>query len=180
MRSVGPVSQRSVRTSHDDIVLGGRGGEPETSSQGVRDMLSCFEGRADRTWACEDKAWVPKLSRDAHWLLTVSGPVQVVLELARLYLLQGHLDLCEQHCADLLQTEKNHEAASVVRGCGPVAPRPQGGLLGRGAAADSALDPSPRTGGVGWQQGAAATSLLGHIQGERVRLIHSRGNHTRW
>ncbi|XP_070632170.1 tetratricopeptide repeat protein 21A isoform X2 [Bos indicus] len=39
---------------------------------------------------------------------------KVVLELARLYLLQGHLDLCEQHCADLLQTEKNHEAASVV------------------------------------------------------------------
>lgn len=40
---------------------------------------------------------------------------QVVLELAQLYLLQGHLDLCEQHCAILLQTEKNHETASVVR-----------------------------------------------------------------
>lgn len=41
---------------------------------------------------------------------------QVVLALARLYLLQGHLDLCEQHCAILLQTEKNHETASMVRG----------------------------------------------------------------
>ena len=40
----------------------------------------------------------------------------MLLELARLYLLQGHLDLCEQHCADLLQTEKSHEMASVVWG----------------------------------------------------------------
>nr|XP_060494263.1 tetratricopeptide repeat protein 21A [Panthera onca] len=39
---------------------------------------------------------------------------KVLLELARLYLLQGHLDLCEQHCADLLQTEKSHEMASVM------------------------------------------------------------------
>ncbi|XP_059966738.1 tetratricopeptide repeat protein 21A isoform X2 [Mesoplodon densirostris] len=39
---------------------------------------------------------------------------KVVLELARLYLLQGHLDLCEQHCAILLQTEKNHETASMM------------------------------------------------------------------
>ncbi|XP_049726818.1 tetratricopeptide repeat protein 21A isoform X1 [Elephas maximus indicus] len=39
---------------------------------------------------------------------------KVMLELARLYLLQGHLDLCEQHCAILLQTEQNHEAASVM------------------------------------------------------------------
>ncbi|XP_067610138.1 tetratricopeptide repeat protein 21A isoform X3 [Pseudorca crassidens] len=39
---------------------------------------------------------------------------KVVPELARLYLLQGHLDLCEQHCAILLQTEKNHETASVM------------------------------------------------------------------
>uniref|UniRef100_A0A2K6FNN0 Tetratricopeptide repeat domain 21A n=1 Tax=Propithecus coquereli TaxID=379532 RepID=A0A2K6FNN0_PROCO len=39
---------------------------------------------------------------------------KVVLELAQLYLLQGHLDLCEQHCAILLQTEKNHETASVM------------------------------------------------------------------
>ncbi|XP_068412955.1 tetratricopeptide repeat protein 21A isoform X3 [Eschrichtius robustus] len=39
---------------------------------------------------------------------------KVVLELARLYLLQGHLDLCEQHCAILLQTEKNHETAAVM------------------------------------------------------------------
>uniref|UniRef100_A0A8C6C521 Tetratricopeptide repeat domain 21A n=1 Tax=Monodon monoceros TaxID=40151 RepID=A0A8C6C521_MONMO len=39
---------------------------------------------------------------------------KVVLELARLYGLQGHLDLCEQHCAILLQTEKNHETASVM------------------------------------------------------------------
>ncbi|OWK02525.1 hypothetical protein Celaphus_00010266, partial [Cervus elaphus hippelaphus] len=39
---------------------------------------------------------------------------KVVLELARLYLLQGHLDLCEQHCAILLQTAKNHETASLM------------------------------------------------------------------
>nr|XP_031542667.1 tetratricopeptide repeat protein 21A isoform X3 [Vicugna pacos] len=39
---------------------------------------------------------------------------KVGLELARLYLLQGHLDLCEQQCAILLQTEKNHEMASVM------------------------------------------------------------------
>ncbi|XP_074168694.1 tetratricopeptide repeat protein 21A isoform X4 [Rhinolophus sinicus] len=39
---------------------------------------------------------------------------KVVLELARLYLLQGHLDLCKQHCAILLQTEKNHETASMM------------------------------------------------------------------
>ncbi|XP_055270575.1 tetratricopeptide repeat protein 21A isoform X3 [Moschus berezovskii] len=39
---------------------------------------------------------------------------KVVLELARLYLLQGHLDLCEQHCAILLQTENHHESATVV------------------------------------------------------------------
>ncbi|KAF5921771.1 hypothetical protein HPG69_012942 [Diceros bicornis minor] len=39
---------------------------------------------------------------------------KVVLELAQLYLLQGHLDLCEQHCAILLQTEKSHETASVM------------------------------------------------------------------
>ncbi|KAM5233426.1 tetratricopeptide repeat protein 21A isoform 5-T10 [Hipposideros larvatus] len=39
---------------------------------------------------------------------------KVVLELAQLYLLQGHLDLCEQHCAILLQTEKNHEIASMM------------------------------------------------------------------
>nr|XP_044610631.1 tetratricopeptide repeat protein 21A isoform X4 [Equus asinus] len=39
---------------------------------------------------------------------------KVVLELAQLYLLQGHLDLCEQHCAILLQTEKNHETASAM------------------------------------------------------------------
>ncbi|KAM5281394.1 tetratricopeptide repeat protein 21A isoform 2-T2 [Ctenodactylus gundi] len=38
----------------------------------------------------------------------------VVLELARLYLLQGHLDLCEQQCAVLLQTDQAHEAASMM------------------------------------------------------------------
>ncbi|KAM9601421.1 tetratricopeptide repeat protein 21A isoform 2-T2 [Trichechus inunguis] len=38
---------------------------------------------------------------------------KVVLELAQLYLLQGHLDLCEQHCAILLQTEQN-DTASVM------------------------------------------------------------------
>lgn len=39
---------------------------------------------------------------------------KVVLELARISLLQGHLDLCEQHCAVLLETEKNQETASVM------------------------------------------------------------------
>ncbi|CAK7311819.1 Tetratricopeptide repeat protein 21A [Vulpes lagopus] len=39
---------------------------------------------------------------------------KVVLELAKLYMLQGHLDLCEQHCAIILQTEENHESASVM------------------------------------------------------------------
>ncbi|XP_008584612.1 PREDICTED: tetratricopeptide repeat protein 21A isoform X1 [Galeopterus variegatus] len=39
---------------------------------------------------------------------------KVVLELARLYLLQGHLDLCEQQCAILLQTEQYHETASMM------------------------------------------------------------------
>lgn len=65
----------------------------------------------------------------APWSVTVPGPVQVLLELARLCLLQGHLDLCEQHCAILLQTEKNHETASVVRGCGPGSPPPQAGCF---------------------------------------------------
>ncbi|XP_032203773.1 tetratricopeptide repeat protein 21A isoform X2 [Mustela erminea] len=39
---------------------------------------------------------------------------KVVLELARLFLLQGQLDLCEQHCALLLQSEEHHETASVM------------------------------------------------------------------
>ncbi|XP_016051686.1 PREDICTED: tetratricopeptide repeat protein 21A [Miniopterus natalensis] len=39
---------------------------------------------------------------------------EVVMELARISLLQGHLDLCEQHCAILLETEKNHETACVM------------------------------------------------------------------
>ncbi|KAK2497899.1 hypothetical protein MC885_006116 [Smutsia gigantea] len=39
---------------------------------------------------------------------------KVVLKLAQLYLLQGHLDLCEQQCAILLQTEKTHETASMA------------------------------------------------------------------
>ncbi|KAM6161377.1 tetratricopeptide repeat protein 21A [Erethizon dorsatum] len=39
---------------------------------------------------------------------------KVVLELARLSLLQGYLDLCEQHCAVLLQTDQTHETASVM------------------------------------------------------------------
>ncbi|XP_048650841.1 tetratricopeptide repeat protein 21A isoform X3 [Marmota marmota marmota] len=39
---------------------------------------------------------------------------KVLLELAHLYLLQGHLDLCEQHCTTLLQTEKTQESASVM------------------------------------------------------------------
>ena len=56
--------------------------------------------------------------RGFPWCLLVSllypALSQVMLELAQLYLLQGHLDLCEQHCAILLQTEQNHETASVV------------------------------------------------------------------
>lgn len=139
MSSVGPASQRLVRKSHDDTVLGGRGGEPETSSQRVRDVLSCFEGRADIAWACEDEAWVPEPSHDVRRLLTVSGPVQVALELARLYLLQGQLDLCEQHCAGLLQTEKDHETAAVVRGCCP-------GPHGHGA---GSCGPGPHSHGAG-------------------------------
>ncbi|XP_069907106.1 tetratricopeptide repeat protein 21A isoform X3 [Oryctolagus cuniculus] len=39
---------------------------------------------------------------------------QVMLELARIHLLQGNLDLCEQHCATLLQMEQAHETASVL------------------------------------------------------------------
>uniref|UniRef100_A0A673TMP0 Tetratricopeptide repeat domain 21A n=1 Tax=Suricata suricatta TaxID=37032 RepID=A0A673TMP0_SURSU len=39
---------------------------------------------------------------------------KVLLGLAGLYLLQGHLDLCEQQCATLLQTDKSHETASVM------------------------------------------------------------------
>ncbi|XP_073916282.1 tetratricopeptide repeat protein 21A isoform X3 [Castor canadensis] len=39
---------------------------------------------------------------------------KVVLELARLYLLQGHLDLCEQQCTILLQTSHTQETASVM------------------------------------------------------------------
>ncbi|XP_077894231.1 tetratricopeptide repeat protein 21A isoform X3 [Ictidomys tridecemlineatus] len=39
---------------------------------------------------------------------------KVLLELAHLYLLQGHLDLCEQQCTTLLQTEKTQESASVM------------------------------------------------------------------
>ncbi|XP_013370524.1 PREDICTED: tetratricopeptide repeat protein 21A isoform X2 [Chinchilla lanigera] len=39
---------------------------------------------------------------------------KVVLELAHLSLLQGHLDLCEQHLAVLLQTDQTHETASVM------------------------------------------------------------------
>lgn len=38
----------------------------------------------------------------------------MVLELAQLYLLQGQLDLCEQHCAPLLEMEQTHERAAVV------------------------------------------------------------------
>uniref|UniRef100_G1L337 Tetratricopeptide repeat domain 21A n=1 Tax=Ailuropoda melanoleuca TaxID=9646 RepID=G1L337_AILME len=50
--------------------------------------------------------------KDALFYLPVDN--KVVLELARLYLLQGQLDLCEQHCASLLQSEQNHETASVM------------------------------------------------------------------
>ncbi|XP_036189106.1 tetratricopeptide repeat protein 21A [Myotis myotis] len=39
---------------------------------------------------------------------------KVVLELARVSLLQGHLDLCQQYCAVLLETEKYHETACVM------------------------------------------------------------------
>lgn len=53
---------------------------------------------------------------------------QVVMELARISLLQGHLDLCEQHCAILLETEKNHETACVVQGPAGPGPRPSQAL----------------------------------------------------
>ncbi|XP_008155388.2 tetratricopeptide repeat protein 21A [Eptesicus fuscus] len=39
---------------------------------------------------------------------------KVVLELARISLLQGHLDLCQQYCAVLLETDKYHETACVM------------------------------------------------------------------
>ncbi|CAK6435756.1 unnamed protein product [Pipistrellus nathusii] len=39
---------------------------------------------------------------------------KVVLELARISLLQGHLDLCQQHCAVLLETDKYRETACVM------------------------------------------------------------------
>ncbi|XP_070247681.1 tetratricopeptide repeat protein 21A isoform X5 [Myotis yumanensis] len=39
---------------------------------------------------------------------------KVVLELARVSLLQGHLDLCQQYCAVLVETEKYHETACVM------------------------------------------------------------------
>ncbi|KAL6065354.1 hypothetical protein STEG23_005984, partial [Scotinomys teguina] len=39
---------------------------------------------------------------------------KVALELAQLYLLQGQLDLCEQHCGPLLQMEQTHERAAVM------------------------------------------------------------------
>lgn len=39
---------------------------------------------------------------------------QVALELAQLHLLLGQLDLCEQCCGPLLQTEQTHERAAVV------------------------------------------------------------------
>nr|KAF6335956.1 tetratricopeptide repeat domain 21A [Pipistrellus kuhlii] len=39
---------------------------------------------------------------------------KVVLELAQISLLQGHLDLCQQHCAVLLETDKYRETACVM------------------------------------------------------------------
>ncbi|XP_023557979.1 tetratricopeptide repeat protein 21A isoform X3 [Octodon degus] len=39
---------------------------------------------------------------------------KVLLELAHLSLLQGYLDLCEQHCAVVLQTDQTHETASMM------------------------------------------------------------------
>lgn len=49
-----------------------------------------------------------------------------MLGLAQLYLLQGHLDLCEEQCATLLQTEENYEPGTVVRAppqaCSPPSP----------------------------------------------------------
>ncbi|XP_003794524.1 tetratricopeptide repeat protein 21A isoform X1 [Otolemur garnettii] len=62
---------------------------------------------AEKDYAKAEKAYKDALSY---------SPIdnKVMLELAKLYLLQGHLDLCEQHCDILLQTEKNHETASVM------------------------------------------------------------------
>lgn len=51
--------------------------------------------------------------------------VQVVLELARISLLQGHLDLCQQYCAVLLETDKYRETACVVRGPPDLLPAPR-------------------------------------------------------
>lgn len=133
------------------------------------------------------------------WVIASGPSFQVVLELARVSLLQGHLDLCQQYCAVLLETDKYHETACVVRGPLDLLPPPAGahnhmqaasqphnlrglahparGLPGRG---DSWRGPAVlQTGGVGCQQGAASTSR--DNPGEAVRSIHSRGNHThRW
>ncbi|XP_054990356.1 tetratricopeptide repeat protein 21A [Sorex araneus] len=59
---------------------------------------------AERDYAKAERAYKDALSY-------VPTDNKVVLALAQLYLLQGHLDLCEQHCAVLLQTDKDHEAA---------------------------------------------------------------------
>ncbi|XP_055985151.1 tetratricopeptide repeat protein 21A [Sorex fumeus] len=59
---------------------------------------------AERDYAKAERAYKDALSY-------VPTDNKVVLALAQLYLLQGHLDLCEQHCTILLQTDKDHEAA---------------------------------------------------------------------
>lgn len=67
----------------------------------------------------------PRVFLSCSWAdLSYPALFQVVLELARVSLLQGHLDLCEQHCAVLLETEKNQETASVVRVPRPPQPPP--------------------------------------------------------
>lgn len=160
-------------------------GRPETSSQRVRDVLSCFEGRADIAMGVGDEAWVPEPSHDTRWLLCVSGPVRW-LELARLYLLQGPAGPCHvSNTVASCRPIRTHETAAVVRGCcpGPTATgweaadraptQPQGrllpspvtrsaGLWGSRGFSTGSVTPDGR---VGWQQGAAS-SLPGHIQGE--------------
>ncbi|XP_021562079.1 tetratricopeptide repeat protein 21A [Carlito syrichta] len=57
-----------------------------------------------------DKAACSYKEALSHWPIDN----KVVLKLARLYLLQGHLDLCEEQCAILLQTEQNLETVSMM------------------------------------------------------------------
>ncbi|XP_013001804.1 tetratricopeptide repeat protein 21A isoform X2 [Cavia porcellus] len=63
-------------------------------------------------WAEKDYARAEQSYKEALSYSPIDN--KVVLELARLSLLQGYLDSCEQHCTVLLQTDQTHESASVV------------------------------------------------------------------